>query len=169
MSEQLPISKRKSAMRQAIHGFIGGPNGVAGTVLVEFAIIAPMMILLTVAGIDFGMLAYSQLEVQHAAQAGAQYAIECGCSSSTAISSAVQNATTTLPLTLPGGISATSSEACGCPTSSGVNFASCSCSNVGTYVTVNATATYHRILPLNSIFATSSPITLTSSARVRIQ
>ena len=83
----------------------------------------------------------NKMEVQNAAQAGAQYAIGQVSYDSSKISSAVTNATKFTAVT------PTSSEFCGCPTATGVKFcaASCNTCNTGTcslttqghYVTVN--------------------------------
>lgn len=144
--------------------FLRGELGLSG---IEFAVIAPVLILMFIATVDLGMGFYSKMEVEAAAQAGAEYASINGWDSSK-ISSAVTSATTV------SGLQATPapSEFCGCPSSSGVSSATCgsTCTSgdkAGTYVTVNAQATYSTILSYPSIVSNS--YTFNSSSTVRIQ
>jgi Flp pilus assembly protein TadG len=179
MAKLDPI-EAESRIACKIRDFMVGANGLAGAAILEFAVVATVVIVIFVAIMDFGMLFFRQMQVQHAAQAGAQWALSYGYSSS-AISSAVTNATSFTA------ISATPapSQFCGCPTSTGVTTVSagacsssptCSGSAVGgTYVTVSAQATYNPIavVKLGAIFTsnvfTSSSYTLTASATVRVQ
>ena len=133
----------------------------SGHSAVEFAYIAPAM-LMFVLGIAFSQ----QIQVQQAAQAGAQYALLHGWNS-TAISNAVTAATN---LT---GISAAPAptESCGCPTGTTISAAACAsaCANgetAGTYVFVNAQSAYTPALPYSVL---GSGVTLTAQATVRVQ
>jgi Flp pilus assembly protein TadG len=177
MSRQNPISKRTtSAMRQAIRNFMFGSDGIAGAALIEMAAFLPVIVVLIIGTIDFGLYIYSKMEVQHSAQAGAQYAIEHGFSSAS-IQSAVTNATAFRAANLQA-ISASSpapSQFCGCPSPSGVTSAAgsppCSskCSDgsvAGTYVTVAAKATYTTLLRY-PLFHNSSSLVATSTVRIQ--
>ena len=168
-----------SATRQVVRRFMIEADGIAGTGLVEFAVIAPVMVVLCVPILDFGTVFFRQIEVQHAAQAGAQFAIDNGFTAS-AITSAVQNAA---PITISA--SPAPVESCGCPSNSGVSqlhTGPCTSGDTcvgsvvkGTYVTVSARATYNplAVLRASSIFGgtyfATSTYTLTSTATVRIE
>src|SRR4051794_26339260 len=119
---------------------------------------------------DLGLLIYNKMEVQYAAQAGAQYAIGKVSYDAVAISSAVTNATRFTAVT------PSSSEFCGCPTTAGVNFCAATCgacttcaaSVQGHYVTVTATPVtpYKIFAPFRSM---SSTYDLTAKSTVRIR
>jgi Flp pilus assembly protein TadG len=154
-----------------------GTDGIAGNALIEFAIIAPLLVVMCVYVADFGFYIFRQTELQHAAQTGAQYAIEHGYNS-TSISSAVTNDANDSSFT----ITTTPSEFCGCPSSTGVTQISAgacpegsTCSGgavAGSYVTVSTTATYNTIAPVSGkIFTITVPssYSLKGSATVRIQ
>lgn len=85
---------------------------MAGNALIEFAIIAPLLIVMCVYVADFGFFLFRQTELQHATQTGAQYAIAYGYNSAK-ISSAVSNDLNDASFT----ISTTPKEFCGCPES----------------------------------------------------
>jgi Flp pilus assembly protein TadG len=176
MSKQNPILKRTtSAMCQAIRMFMVGTDGIAGTALVEVAIIAPVIIIMIICLSDVGLFAFRQMEVQHAAQAGAQYASKHAYNSSS-ISSAVQHDATFTISAAPA-----PSQFCACPTATGLTNAgtppctsTCTGGGVaGTYVTVSAQATYNAVV-VTSFLGSSSPFsasshTLTASATVRTE
>src|SRR5215471_19774038 len=63
-----------------------------GNAVIEFSIAAPVLAVILVPLIDIGMAVYQQMQVQDAAQAGAQYAMAHGWNSSS-IQSAVTGAT----------------------------------------------------------------------------
>src|SRR6202008_162280 len=137
------LLSRSEAWR-AIRTLMVGADGISGSALVEFAILVPILVALAVYTIDFGLLVFNKMEVQNAAQAGAQYTIGQVSYDATAISSAVTNATKFTAIT------PSSSEFCGCPTSTGVNYCAASCGSTctmcattvqGHYVTVTATPT----------------------------
>jgi Flp pilus assembly protein TadG len=180
MSGQNSILNRTMFARwQAIRGFIVGTDGLAGNALIEFAIIAPLLIVMCIYIIDFGFFAFRQTELQHATQAGAQYAVEQQSYDSAKISSAVTNDANDSSFA----ISTTPSEFCGCPSSTGVTQllpGACpqtppTCSGgavAGSYVTVSTTATYNTIAPVSGkIFTITVPRSypLSGSATVRIQ
>ena len=138
----------------------------SGVSSVEFALAVPLLVTILSLLVDFGIGFYEKMQVEDAAQAGAHYALLHGWDS-TAIQNAVTNATT---LT---GVSASPAptKACGCPSGSAITSADCSgtCASVlspGTYVTVNAQATY---TPLISYAVLGSTVTLTAQSVARIQ
>jgi Flp pilus assembly protein TadG len=142
--------------------FLGASEGTAA---VEFSIAVPMLAIIFVPMIDIGMAVYQQMQVQDAAQAGAQYAMAHGWNSS-----AIQNAVTSAT-TLSVSASPSPSKSCGCPDGSSVSAAGCgsTCADgqtAGTYVTVGAQATYTPLLPYPTM---GSSVTLSSQTTARIQ
>ena len=116
MCGQNPVFRRtRSATWHAIGKFMIGTDGIAGNALIEFAIIAPLLVVMCIYVVDFGFFTFRQMELQHATQTGAQYAIAYGYDSAK-ISSAVTNDANDSSFT----ISTTPSEFCGCPSSTGV-------------------------------------------------
>ena len=141
-----------------------GTEGVAG---VEFAFFATALILLTVSALEFGMGFYRKMQVYDAAQAGAQYVIKNGYTSSSSVTSAVTSATANSEITA----SPAPSQSCGCPAASGITATTCgnSCADgtlAATYVTVSASGTYTPILSYPGLL---SSYTFTSAATVRIK
>ena len=138
-------------------------EGLSG---IEFAIIAPVLILSFIATADFGLAIYAKMQVENAAQAGTEYAAKNGWTSSS-VTSAVTSATSL------SGLSATPapSEFCGCPSTSGVTTATCNtnCASgavAGTYVSASAQATYSTIISYPGIPAS---YTFNSTSTVRIK
>ena len=138
----------------------------SGVSSVEFALAAPLLAGILALLVDFGIGFYEKMQVNDAAQAGAQYAVEHGWNKN-AIKDAVTNAT---PLA---GVSASPdpTQSCGCASTTGVTSISCNgtCANglsPGTYVTVNAQATY---TPMMSYPIFGSTVTLTGQSTARIQ
>lgn len=140
-----------------------------GVSTIEFAVVGSMLATLAIGLLDFSMGFWQQMEIGNAARAGAEYASLHEWDSS-AIETAVTSATSL------GSISASPApaESCGCPdattgvTLSGTPPCTATCSGgvtAGTYVSVNAQASYSTILPYPGI---SSPLTLTASAIARI-
>jgi Flp pilus assembly protein TadG len=147
-----------------------------GNALIEFAIIAPLVIVMCVYVADFGFFLFRQTELQHATQAGAQYASAYSYDPAK-ISSAVTNDANDSSFT----ISTTPSEFCGCPSSTGVTQLSpgacpknTTCTGglfAGTYVTVSTQATYNTIAPVSGkLFTITVPssYSLKGSATVRV-
>jgi hypothetical protein len=109
--------------------FMGGrDDGIGGVVAIEFAIVAVILIIMMVCTVDLGMGFYRKMQVQNAAQAGAQYAAARGFGESS-IASAVTAATSF------SGISASPAptQFCGCPSIAGVAGVGCgsTCSGGG--------------------------------------
>ena len=149
MSRRIAIWKTASAIRHAVRRFIVGTEGAA---LVEFSLFAPILLPMVICTMDLGLGIYRNMQVQHAAQAGAQYAISHGGYDTSPISLAVTNATSFA------GISASPApnQFCGCPSDSGVTAVTCpaTCDGgvvAGIYVTVSAQATYNTIVPYPGI------------------
>jgi Flp pilus assembly protein TadG len=155
------------AARQAFCRFISNSeDGIRGVAAIELAIIAPILLVLLICTIDFGIGIYRNMQVQNAAQAGAEYAIAHGFQASS-ISSAVANATSF------SGISADPApiQFCGCATSTGITNAACgsNCSGglpAATYVTVSARATHNTLFEYPII---PNSYTFTAQPTVRIQ
>jgi Flp pilus assembly protein TadG len=170
MSEQPRRSNR--AVWKAVRRFVVGADGISGGAMVEFTVFAPILLTMAIYTMDFGLLMFSKMEVQNAAQAGAQYAIANNGYDSTAISSAVTNATKFTAVT------PTSSQFCGCPSATKVKICSPSCDtcNAGTcavsvqgsYVTVTATptTTYTPFISFG-LLTGSADISATSTVRIR--
>ncbi len=153
----------RSPIGRAVRNLARDVRGVAA---IEFAIVAPMLVLAMVCTADLGLGIYRKMQVQNAAQAGAEYAIVHGYVSAS-ITTAVSNATTF------SGISGTPapSQFCGCPSSTGVTTTDCggTCSggsSPGTYVSVGAQATYTTILPYPIM---PNSFTFNAQSTVRIQ
>jgi len=152
---------------RAVHRFaISSDDGIRGTAAIEFAAIVTALAVLFVAVADVGIGFYRKMQVQNAAQAGAQYAALYGF-----VASSIANAVTAA--TSFSGISASPapSKYCGCPSSSGITNSSCGAicsdgSTPGTYVAVSAQATYATIIPYPLI---PNSFTFTSQSTVRIQ
>jgi Flp pilus assembly protein TadG len=158
--------KGKWTMSQALRRFFGLSRDTRGSAGVEFAIIGPAFALMLVGTADFSLGVYHKMQVQNAAQAGAQYAAVNGFNASS-ISSAV------LAATSYSGIASSPApiQFCGCPSATGVTSATCgsACaggSTAGTYVTASAQATYTTILAYPGI---PSSFIFTGQSTVKIQ
>lgn len=151
-----------------------GAEGLSGAALVEFTVFAPILLAATIYTIDFGLLLFTKIEVQNAAQAGAQYAIVKDGYDAAAISSAMTRTTRFTAIT------PTSSEFCGCPAATQVTFCSASCDTCsacsasvqGHYVTVTATPTspYTPLIRnpfVAGVVANSYDISAKSTVRIR--
>jgi Flp pilus assembly protein TadG len=137
-----------------------------GNAAIEFAIATPILIGLLVPVADLGMAFSQQLQVQQAAQSGAQYALLHGYNS-TAISNAVTAGTTLSTVTA----APAPTQSYGCPSGTAITAAASgsTCSDgetAGTYVFVNAQAAYTPALPYSVL---GSSLTLTAQAAVRVQ
>lgn len=117
-----------------------------GAAAVEFAIFVPLLTLAVVSVADIGLAVLRKMQVEDAAQAGAQYAIMHGFDSS-AITSAVTNATNSSAISA----SPAPLKYCGCATGSSITTVTCgsTCTGgttAGTYVRVSAQASYYTII-----------------------
>jgi Flp pilus assembly protein TadG len=131
------------------------------------------LIFLTIGVVDLGIGLYQQQQVQAAAQAGAQAALNGGASVNTSASTFttnIENAATNA--TNLSSISASATTVCGCPSGTSittVKTCGTACSgggNPNTYVSVNASATYK---PMLSYPALGSSVSLNATAMVRIK
>lgn len=135
-----------------------------GNAALEAALIAPVLVLLAVGIADYGLSIQSRMQIQRAAQAGADYAMRNGFDAA-AIASTVAGAA------LGPGISALPApvESCGCATGASITAVSCSTvcadgTSAGVYVTVSAQGTYSTVLPYPGI---PSSFTFNASAVTR--
>jgi Flp pilus assembly protein TadG len=137
----------------------------SGVGAIEFAVIAPLLILMLVGMSDLGLGIYANMQVDGAAQYGAQYALVNGYDPS-AITSAVKTSTDLSPLTV------TPSQFPGCAGSNGVMLQAMSggvCgdgSNSGTFVRVSVTHSYTTLIPYPGM---PSSFTLSSQSTVRLK
>jgi Flp pilus assembly protein TadG len=155
----------------------------SGVAIVEFAIVAPFLVLLLLPLVDLGMGFYVKTQLMTAAEAGAQYAFVHGWSGTnsttqTSILSAVSSA---MSLT---GIQSTPAPvlACGCANGTTITYsspggaftqASCATQTACTggqkpaaYVTVNTQVDY---APLFGYWLFGGTATLTAGSTVRVQ
>ena len=137
-----------------------------GVAAVEFGIMIPLFGLMLVSATDIGLSVYRKMQVESAAQTGAQYAMLRGFDSSS-ISGAVTSASNAA------GITATPAPTkfCGCATTSSVSTVACgtTCAGgamAGTYATVSAQASYTTIFNYKVVPAT---YTHTAQSTVRLQ
>lgn len=141
----------------------GDQRGVAA---VEFAILIPLLSLMVVSVTDIGLALYRKMQVENAAQAGAQYAIARGFDTN-GIANAVASATSATNITA----SPPPVQFCGCPSSAGVSTVTCGTvctggTQAGTYTTVSARATYYTIIDYQIVAAT---YTYTAQSTTRLQ
>lgn len=157
------LLKNWSSLRDVMRAMRDDRCGIAA---IEFAIMVPTLVMMTICTVDLGMGIYSNMQVQNAAQAGAQYAMVHGFDANS-ISSAVSNATG------QSGISASPPpvQYCGCATAAGVTTIACGSpcpagAVYGNYVQVSTQGTYKTILPYPMI---ANSFTLTARSNVRVQ
>jgi Flp pilus assembly protein TadG len=141
-------------------------GGVEGAVSVELGVTLSLITALIIPMVDIGVGAYTQMQVQNAAQAGAEYAAANGWSSS-AVTTAVTSATGLSSISA----SPAPAESCGCITSGSITTATCgsTCGDgdaAGTYVTVAAQAQYSTLFNYPGI---TSPMTMTAQSTIRIK
>ena len=161
--------KRRPArrVRAALRSFFADPeNGVRGAAAIELAVLAPVLVMAMICTADLGMGIYRSMQVDGAAQAGAEYAVTHGFNAA-AIANAITAATALTGVT----VSPAPTQFCGCPTSAGIEAAACgsNCaagSAAGTYVTASAQTVYQTILPYPLL---PSTFTFAAQATVRLQ
>lgn len=130
-------------LHRLVRGIVRETGGVAA---VEFGLMIPLFCLMAVSVTDIGLAVYRKMQVENAAQAGAQYAIARGFDTS-GISNAVTSATNSKAITA----SPSPVQFCGCPTSTGISTVSCGTvctggAQAGTYATVTAQGTYYTLV-----------------------
>ena len=159
--------KLARALRRHLSRLFGArANCTAGLAAVEFGIMAPVLVLALICTVDLGLGVYRKMQVQNAAQAGAEYALTHGF-----LPSMMKTAATSA--TSYAAIQATPDpvQFCGCPSATGITSTSCSstCDGgalAGTYVTMSAQATYSPLIPYPMLPASYA---FTSQSTVRIQ
>lgn len=161
------MMERVSNMGQKVRrGLLSCTRGAAA---IEFAIIGGVFSAMLVVSGDIGLAYYANMQVQTAAQVGAQYAVNHGKSAfdASAISNAVLNATSTT------GISASPAptEFCACPSGTTLTTAACGtvCADgtgAGTYARVSASRTHTVVVPYPWLPASYAQ-TATSTVRTK--
>lgn len=148
--------------------------GDDGAALIEFTIFAPLLVVMSIYTMDFGLTFFNKMEVQNGAQAAADWAIANRAYNSTDIQAAVTNATNDTAISVSSGYPLLR---CGCPSSTRVTFRSysgatcqtCGSSAGGLYVTVQTQAPYNSLIPYGLFSGTGATRTLTAQATARIQ
>lgn len=120
-------------------------RNTSGAAAIEFGVVVPLLVLMVTATIDIGFGVYRKIQLEGAAQAGAEWAIRNGFDAN-GISNAVTSATKASITASPSPV-----QFCGCATGSSVNPVACGtpCSGgalAGTYATVSAQLTYNTTL-----------------------
>jgi Flp pilus assembly protein TadG len=147
MRAQKSLSQRRVRPFGTLRGLVRtAVRDTGGVAAIEFGIMIPLFSLMVVSVTDIGLAVYRKMQVENAAQAGAQYAIARGFNTS-GISNAVTSATNSTAITA----SPSPVQFCGCPTSTGISTVSCGTvctggAQAGTYVTVSAQATYYTLI-----------------------
>lgn len=129
-----------------------------GVSAIEFGLIAPVIVILVIGIIDFGMALWNDMQVANAAQAGAAYASVHGWSTTAGnVESAVSSATKL-------SLSSNSASIISCSSSS---VGPCSPNNGGSgnYWQVSAAASYSTILPWPGL---SQPMNLAFTAYAKL-
>jgi Flp pilus assembly protein TadG len=148
------------------HLFRNVLRDTGGAAAIEFGLMIPIFSLMVVSVTDIGLAVYRKMQVENAAQAGAQYAIVRGFSQ-TGISNAVTSATNSPAVTA----SPEPVQFCGCPTSTGVSTVSCGTvcpggAMAGTYAKVSAQGTYYTLINYQ-VVANSYSLSAQSTARLQ--
>jgi Flp pilus assembly protein TadG len=157
--------KDRSAMLSRLRDLLGRlSNDARGVTVVEFAIIAPLMVLFCVGIADLGMGIYTETQVNNAAQYGTEYALLNGFDAN-AISTAVKNSSSLSNL------SVSPTQTCGCPSSMGMVNTSCNAtcsdgSKAGSFALVSVTNRYTTLIPYPGL---PSSFQLTAQSTARLQ
>jgi hypothetical protein len=135
-----------------------------GIAAVEFALISPVLLLLIMGTADTGLSLIRKLQLQSAAQGGAQYAAIHGFS----VSSISGIVTGTSPLILA---NPQPQQFCGCASATGLAEVACSvtCANnqtAGTYVRISASSVYKPFFPYPFV---GDAVDLVSQATLRLK
>jgi len=142
---------------------------IRGTAAIEFALFGGVLSAMMVVSGDLGLAYYANMQVQTAAQVGAQYAVVNGSKAfdAMAISNAVTSATSTTGITaMPAPV-----QFCGCPSGTTLSTATCGtvCADgtgTGTYVRVSASRTYTTLISYPGV-PSSFAQTATSTVRIK--
>jgi Flp pilus assembly protein TadG len=142
-------------------------RAVAGAMGIELALIFPALVLCLICVSDLGFGVYRKMQVQTAAQAGAEYAALRGYFDQTGVANAILAATNYSAITA----SPQPKPYCGCASQTGVVAATCgstcaSGSTAGQFVQASASATYQTILAY-PMLPRSFAFTAQSTVRIR--
>jgi Flp pilus assembly protein TadG len=163
---------------RVVHQLVFGEDVESGAAIVEFTIIAPMLVVMSIYAADFGLFFFNKMEMQNAAQAGAQWAIANHVFNLSDIQTAGANATS-LPASA---ITIAASPFCACSKDSSQNpvvtsvattpctpNSTCNTSGVlGTYVTVTATpTTTYQSFVHYGLFLNNKSISATATVRTQ--
>jgi Flp pilus assembly protein TadG len=146
-----------------------------GSAIIELGFILPIVAGMIVPVVDLGMGAYNQMQLQNAVQAGAGTALTNGFNPNTITTVINANGASLAGLTI-----APPTQKCGCAKTDGTIVFSTTQSpptcnppcptggvgNMGTYITVSATANY---VPLLTYPVIGNSVTLSAQSVVRIQ
>ena len=139
--------------------------GARGTVAVEFALVAPVIILIAAGVVDFGLLEMNSAALLGATRIGAQYALRHPADTA-GIRHAIE---ASIELSPPPSVSASSTLTCECADGSLID-CSRACATAGlpgpnrVFVTVSASQAFTPLLPWPGI-----PATLTATTELRIR
>ncbi len=136
-----------------------------GQSMLEMAAVLPVLVVMVLAATDFGRLYYTNIEVQNAARAGAQYGSQ---SLITAADAGGMKTAATNDGSNIAGLTATASQ-CTCMTGSSVAACPtsyCSSNPNGTFVQVNTSKTFDTIINYPMI---PHQLTLSAKAVMRVQ
>ncbi|MGY3440650.1 Flp pilus assembly protein TadG [Bradyrhizobium sp. USDA 4473] len=153
-------------LRPLLRRLRAGVRDRRGVAAIEFGVMIPLLTLMVVSVTDIGLALFRKMQVENAAQAGAQYAIVRGFDT-TGVSNAVIAATNSTAIMA----SPQPLQFCGCPTSAGISTVSCgavcpSGAQAGTYAMVSAQGTYYTLINYQ-IVATSYTYNAQSTARLQ--
>jgi len=158
---------RSSRASSQLHRlFARSAGNTSGAAAIEFGIVVPLLALMVTGVIDLGFGIYYKMQVEDAAQVGAQWAMKNGFDA-TMITNAVTSATNASAISA----SPAPFQFCGCATGSAVSTATCgsTCTGgaqAGTYATVSAQRTYSPILSYPML---PGSYNLTAAATARLQ
>ncbi len=140
-----------------------------GVAAVEFALLAPVLILMFTGAVSLGLASWTKMQVGNAARAGAVYAVNHGYNQAN-IQAAAQNATALSTKVIVS--SNTAPQSCIDPATGKISPAGAATTCLGTgsspgsYVTVTTTMSYSFIMPLPGI---AKATTLSGNAVARIK
>jgi Flp pilus assembly protein TadG len=142
----------------------------SGAAIVEFALIAPVLISLVIGLIEIGRYMYIGIVAAHAAEAGAVYAAQSIATSQngTAITSAVNSDSSNVTWThvTPTPYCSQNGSVVSCPTTANTTLDTSN--GLVYYVTVKVTGTYNSLLNYPGI-PTGIPVTASATMRVLAQ
>jgi Flp pilus assembly protein TadG len=145
---------------RGLHSFV---ERRGANVALEFALAAPILVILLVGLVELGFALYASMQIQYAVETGAEYAAEHGWDSA-GIVTAVQNAGHNAGIVA----SPAPVQFCGCPNSGAIAAVSCSSTCAGgappsRYVRVSASVAHVALIP-----GLPLPATLTARSTVRL-